>query len=524
VPATEVATTTTTIADTTTTIAETTTIVDTTTTIAETTTTIADTTTTVAETTTIAETVPTIPVPANLDELAARVLGFVVRPGDAAYDPTRLLQNTRFDDISPQAIVVVQGAADVALTISFARSQGMPLAIRSGGHSYGGWSSCPGIVIDVRGLNAVTVDGQGTTAAIGAGAALIDVYSTLAASGVAVAAGSCPTVGIAGLALGGGHGLTGRAYGLTCDQVRAVELVTADGVVHQCDATTDSDLFWACRGGGGGSFGVVTGFTFDVHSVPADATTYVMKYSWANAAAALAAWAAWVPSLPDNITSLARLEGTPQLVIAGLYLGSAAEAKAVLAPVLGGAKSTSITRRDFVEALMLEAGCSHTSVAECHTGDITPGGTLPRPTPFAASSHYYAEPLSGDAIQTAIAAINAHTADVGSRAATIQFDAYGGAINRVAADATAFVHRSAFCSAQYASFFSGGGDADRAWVMSTRLALEPFSNGEAYQNYADPDRQDWAFAYYCANLARLQQIKRAVDPDNVFSFPQSIPL
>jgi len=466
---------------------------------------------------------PTTAGPATLDELAALINGFVVRPGDDAYEPTRLLQNTAFDESRPAAIILAAGANDVALTIAFARNQGLQLAVRSGGHSYGGWSTCPGIVIDTRSLAGVSVDAIAATAEIGAGAALIDVYTTLAESGVTLAAGSCPTVGIAGLTLGGGHGLTGRAYGLTCDQLAAVEIVTADGVVHRCDANADADLFWACRGGGAGSFGVVTSFAFNVHPVPPDATAYVIKYSWRRAADALAAWAAWVPSLPDTTTSLARLEGTPQLVVAGLHLGPVDEAHALLAPLTGTAASVSIKRHDFVEAQMLEAGCAHTSVAACHTEGISAGGTLARATPFAASSHYFAE-LTTDTIHTAMDAIEAHPAAVGNRACSIQFDAYGGAINRVEPDATAFVHRTAFCSAQYASFAAGDLPADRAWIASTRIALEPFSNGEAYQNYADPDRDDWAFAYYGANLARLQQIKRAVDPDNVFSFPQSIPL
>ena len=466
---------------------------------------------------------PTTAGPATLDELAVLIDGFMVRPGDDAYETTRLLQNTAFDESRPAAIVLAAGSADVALTITFARTQSMQLAVRSGGHSYGGWSTCPGIVIDTRALTGVSVDPATGTAEIGAGAALIDVYTTLAASGVTLAAGSCPTVGIAGLTLGGGHGLTGRAYGLTCDQLAAVEIVTADGVVHHCDAQADADLFWACRGGGGGSFGVVTSFTFNVHPVPTDATAYVIKYSWRRAADALAAWAAWVPSLPDQTTSLARLEGTPQLVVAGLHLGPLAEARALLAPITTNAASVSVKSHDFVEAQMLEAGCAHTSVAACHTEGISAGGTLARATPFAASSHYFAE-LTTDTIRTAMDAIEAHATSVGNRAVSIQFDAYGGAINRIEPAATAFVHRTAFCSAQYASFSVGDLPADRAWATSTRLALEPFSNGESYQNYSDPDRDDWAFAYYGANLARLQQIKRSFDPGNVFSFTQSIPL
>ena len=429
-----------------------------------------------------------------------------------------------FDGVQPTAVIVVASAEDVGRVIAYARANNVAFAVRSGGHAYAGWSTGTGLVIDTRGLAGVGALAADGTAAIGAGTQLIDVYSTFAAQGVAVSGGSCATVGFSGLALGGGHGFTSRAYGLACDAVVAMEVVTADGVVHQCDENNDADLFWACRGGGG-SFGVVTKMIVRPHPIPPVATTFELTYSWHNAGDALARWMQWVPSLPGATMTGARLQKAQslQLVVLGLHLGPVAEAKQVLAPILAGAASSSIASRPFVDALMLEAGCTHRTLTACHNSGISAGGTLPRQTPFVASSHYFGTPLSSDAIAAAMSAVQHRAAHADT--ATMQFDSYGGAIAGIANDATAFVHRNAFCSAQYGSYFtSGDGSDDRAWIRSTRAAMGPFSNGEAYQNYVDPELDGWAQAYYGANLARLQSVKRAVDPDNVFTFPQSIPL
>ncbi|MHB8631054.1 MAG: FAD-binding oxidoreductase, partial [Candidatus Limnocylindria bacterium] len=199
------------------------------------------------------------PGPPDWQALGARLRGTLVRTGDSAYDSARLLYNTRFDGLRPQAIARCASVADVQACIEFARRNGIAIAARSGGHSYGGWSGGPGLVVDVAGL--ASIDVRGDTAAIGAGVRLADAYAAVGARGRGIAAGSCPTVGIAGLTLGGGLGVLSRAWGLTCDSVVSVDLVTADGTVRTADAQRDPELFWALRGGGGGNFGIVTSFT-----------------------------------------------------------------------------------------------------------------------------------------------------------------------------------------------------------------------------------------------------------------------
>jgi len=182
--------------------------------------------------------------------------GRLIRPGTPGYPVARLGYDPRFDDVRPRAIVIATTAGDVA-----------PFAARCGGHSYGGYSLSDGIVIDVSEMATIRT-GAGT-ATVGAGAKVIDVAASFASAGSVIPAGTCPTVGISGLTLGGGQGIVGRRFGLTCDSLRAASVVLADGRVVSCDASRQADLFWALRGAGGGNLGVVTSFTFASHPLSA---------------------------------------------------------------------------------------------------------------------------------------------------------------------------------------------------------------------------------------------------------------
>ena len=159
----------------------------------------------------------------------------MVPSGSAGYEAARLLYSPRFDGVHPLAVVYCQSAIDVSRTILWARENHVPIAARSGGHSYAGYSTTTGVVIDVSRLASITVNAAAGTVGIGAGARLMDVYRELAAHGLAIPGGSCPTVGVAGLALGGGVGFSGRKLGLTCDNIRSFTMVTADGVVRPCN-------------------------------------------------------------------------------------------------------------------------------------------------------------------------------------------------------------------------------------------------------------------------------------------------
>jgi FAD/FMN-containing dehydrogenase len=244
-----------------------------------------------------------------------------VARGAAGYDAARLLYSPRFDGTLPLAVVYCQSATDVSRTILWARQNNVRIAARSGGHSYAGYSTTPGVVIDVSRLASITVNAASGTAGIGAGARLMDVYRDLAARGVTIPAGSCPSVGIAGLVLGGGVGFAGRKLGLTCDNLRSFTMVTADGVVRPCNPQRNPNLFWACRGGGGGNFGIATRFTFTTHPVNT-VTTFRAVWSWSDAARIVDAWQRWGPNAPDELFSLLSVEATDS---GGTRIGSSGQ-------------------------------------------------------------------------------------------------------------------------------------------------------------------------------------------------------
>ncbi len=173
---------------------------------------------------------------------------------------------------------------------------------------------------------------------MGAGTELIDVYSDLAAQGLLLPGGSCPTVGIAGLALGGGIGVFARAYGLTCDQMAMVDIVTADGVLHRCGPGQDEDLYWACRGGGGGNFGVVTSFDFRVRPIPGAITLFTLEWPWGAAASVLDAWIRWITSAPPELWANCQLyssgvAGSGSVKVTGVFAGTVAGCSAALGPL-----------------------------------------------------------------------------------------------------------------------------------------------------------------------------------------------
>ncbi|MEP6641742.1 MAG: FAD-dependent oxidoreductase, partial [Gaiellales bacterium] len=205
----------------------------------------------------------------TLADLEAQLQGPLLRPGTSHYAAAHVISNEVYADLQPRAIARVVREHDVAACVRFAAQSPLPFAVRSGGHSYAGYSTNQGLVCDVRRLNTIRIAADGRSVTVGAGVLAIDLVTTLAAHGLAVPTGSCPTVGVAGLALGGGVGFAARTMGATCDNVLGVRIVTANGVAVTADATTNPDLYWACSGGGGGNFGVVTALTFATHPVGA---------------------------------------------------------------------------------------------------------------------------------------------------------------------------------------------------------------------------------------------------------------
>ncbi|MFI9587123.1 FAD-binding oxidoreductase [Streptomyces sp. NPDC052236] len=461
--------------------------------------------------------------------------GKLIRPDDAAYPTARQLYNTRFDSLKPAAVAYIAGEDDVKECLAYARAHRVPVSIRNGGHSYAGWSSGNGrLVIDVSSLNQVARDGS-----VGAGAKLIDVYDSLVPDGRTIPAGSCPTVGISGLALGGGHGVTSRAYGLTCDNLTSATLVTADGRTLTASATENKDLFWALRGAGSGNFGVVTRLRFRTHPTPPTVVVGYLSWPWSKAAAALAAWQAWGPDQPDEIWSSAHLAAgpggsTPTFSVAAFSLGSQAgleNALDRLADRAGStARSVSVRRRGYRDAMFGYANCSTLTDAQCRLPGATPGrtpqGALQRET-YAAASDFFDRELSGDGVRALMAASEAFTRIApgeGGGAGSISLTALGGAMNRVDPLATAFVHRRSRILAQYIAAWQPGtaGGTQRAWLKDAHASMRRYASGAAYQNYVDPTLTDWRRAYYGPAADRLTRLKAEYDPDRLFNFPHAL--
>jgi len=442
----------------------------------------------------------------RLKSLAAAVRGPVLARGGAGYALARLEYDSAYDAVMPLAVVQPLDAADVAAVIRWATKTGVHVVARSGGHSYGGYSTVSnGVVVDLQRLKGVAVSrGQ---AIVGAGARLGNIYNSLGTHGLAIPAGTCPSVGIGGHALGGGFGLASRAWGVASDNVVAAQIVTADGKVIVADAKHHPDLYWACRGGGGGNFGIVTRFTFRTHAV-AQGSYFVATWPWAQAGEVIASFLAWAPHQPDALGALCRLAagpGGPTVQVFGQFLGSETALKSALASLQPPATKLTTGTASWLDLVRRWAGCLGHPLPEC---------SVPGHTAFAGASDYIATVPTQAQLAKFALVVEARGASSGA----LLIDAYGGAINRVKPGATAFVHRNVLASIQY---YSGGVGA-RTWVDSSRAALKPAVSGAAYVNYIDPHLVNWQQAYYGANLSRLRAVKKKYDPHNLFHFPQSI--
>jgi FAD/FMN-containing dehydrogenase len=435
-------------------------------------------------------------------------------PGETGYTGAAMPYNAALGARRPAAVIQVADAADVATCVRRAGGRGLQLAARSGGHSYEGWSTPDrGIIVDLSALRTIDVKPDGT-AIVGAGAVLIDVYAALAAAGRALPAGSCASVGIAGLTLGGGIGVLCRAYGLTCDRVRAAEVVTADGDVRSVDANRDADLFWALRGGGGGNAGIVTAFTFD--TVPAPSiSTFALGFPASRTARVLTAWQDWMGSAPDALWSLCAVTAaaTPTNRVTGTWIGPSDALTGYLDRLVDavGASPTreSSQRRSYLDAMKYFAGCDN-GIAACHLAS-RPGGALHRTSFFAASRML-------DHRLDAASAAKVVTMVQGGPPMVLLFDALGGRVSEVAPAESAFPHRRALGSVQIYSGASNGKSA----VVRVQRDLAPIVGSGAYVNYINAGQPDWARAYYGANLQRLRSVVQHYDPNGVFTFPQSV--
>jgi FAD/FMN-containing dehydrogenase len=445
--------------------------------------------------------------------LERRLTGRVLRPGSPGYASAARLYNPRYDgQQGPAALAQVATTKDVEECVRWATETGTPLRVRAGGHSYGGWSSGTGLVVDLRALSRVSVDGA--RARIGAGALLAHVYGSLAAQGKSLAAGSCPTVGFSGLALGGGVGVLTRAYGLTCDAVRGATVVTADGRARQAD----EDLLWALRGGGG-SFGAVTEWEVSLRPAPTVVTFY-LGWDLDHGADVLTAWEPWMHGADRRLWSTCKLLSgqRSRALVAGTWTGPASGLDGRLAPLLTGLPApTARTRRtrSYGDAMLFEAGCAGLTTRSCLSSGIE------ERQPFAATSLVLQGPLG--ATESFQRGAERAARVPGLVEGGFSFDALGGAVADLAPDATAFPWRHARATVQITAAWDGGSASPyKGYVRELRDEQADEPGAGAYSNYADASIKDYGTAYWGDNYPRLQQVKRRFDPDGVFDFPQAI--
>ncbi len=443
--------------------------------------------------------------------------GRILHADDPDWDAARKVFNDRFDR-RPDAIIYCADAGDVAAALAWARARGKPISLRSGGHSFEAFSVVDGgTVIDLSRLHDVGIDAENRLATIGAGHRIGPIAEELWRHGLTLPLGTCPSVGIAGLTLGGGHGLLSRLWGLTCDNLLKADLVLADGSKISTSEIEHPELLWACRGGGGGNFGIATSFVFRLHKVDT-VSIFRIVWPWDDMPEVIAAWQAWAPTADDRLGTVLQLKSAKakEIVALGQYVGPEFELNQHIHHLCAAGQPFEIETVElpFIEAYRLFAGM--------HLGD-TAWAVSTGTSCFKGGSDYALWPLSSDGIVH----LQEILRDAPSATCQVQLENSGGAVTRLSEDATAFAHRAgSLYSLQYlAAWREPAEEKDHLdWYRTLRSALHPFLAGAAYLNYCDAELENWHEAYFGDNLTRLARIKRQYDPDNVFHFAQSVPL
>ncbi|MEV4319776.1 FAD-binding protein [Actinocrispum sp. NPDC049592] len=400
----------------------------------------------------------------------------ILRPDDAEYEAVRRPALPNYWHVRPSAVVRCFSTADVVSTLEYARTAGLHVTPRGGGHCFAGRSSTSGVVLDLSPLNSVSVSGG--VAVVGAGAVLDQVYSGLDAHGLTLPAGCGPTVGIAGLTLGGGLGLLGRRYGLTCDRLLSAEVVLTDGRVVTSSVDSEPDLFWALRGAGGGQFGVVTSLVFA--PVPASpAIRFLLTWPVAAAFDVVLVWQEVAPDAPDEVSANLKIT-----VFGVTVFGAGPPPDELL-------RLTPSTR-------------DITTMPYRHLKESFDG---PETGPITSKSEFFAENLPTPTIKTLLDAL--------TPGCELNFTPMGGAYNRIPPHATAFAHRHTRFLLEHTA--PTPTQAHTSWTIT-----HPHGTGRVYPNFPDPTLPNWQTAYHAENHPRLAEIKAHYDSDRVLHFKQSL--
>nr|WP_223184778.1 FAD-binding oxidoreductase [Streptomyces sp. CBMA152] len=447
--------------------------------------------------------------------------GRVFHPGDPGYRVATQVRNKRHEGIrTPRAVALAAHPEDVRKAVLWAREHDVPVVARSGGHSFAGYSLNDGLVVDLSRCSLVDVDESAGLVTTGGGARTGQMHDRLRPYELTVPTGTSPLVGIAGLTLGGGCEYASRKLGLTCDSLVETTLITADGDLLTCNESENPDLFWACRGGGGGNFGINVSFTFRAHQAR-DVAMCRLAWEWSDAARVIDAVQRLLPQAPHDFSLNLRIAtagidtatSTTHRVVAisGYYFGSSQELRELVAPLLAVAP---VTRQQFVDQTYWEAkgNMAHPSPVDDH---------------FITRTRYVKQAVSDQGIQSILSWMERWPGSSNPDGGGLGMFAWGGAINEVPATDTAFVHRDTMFLASMDASWSREDSCERVravqdWVNGLYDDMGSHMSHSSYQNFVDPDLPAWTSAYYGANYARLVEVKRKYDPANVFGFDQGI--
>jgi FAD/FMN-containing dehydrogenase len=462
-------------------------------------------------------------------EFSKQLVGHIILPQDSAYAVDRTTFMNAFQHF-PQIIVYCSGFADVVRSIRFAQEVGLKPVCRSGGHSTAGYSVNDDMVIDVSAMNYVRVDPDAQIAWVGSGANFAQINAELGLYGLHIPGGGCETVGVAGYMQGGGYGFTSLMFGMNCDQVLGFHMALSDGRIVKANAKENPDLFWAVRGGTGNNFGVLLEIEYRLHPL---GTLWGFGFKWPletveQAAAASVALHVWQANFtgdaaPRNLGNEAMLgytQGpdnqalTPYFLIRGMFNGSEAACQNVLEPLLKLMPDVSRYRDIWRSGTYRELN----EYLLTYPTELPPN--VPNSVRSLAKSHIVARPLT---VEECAAIVELYRASPNTDN-FIGFEPYGGAINAIAPDATAFWHRTALMDVFLFSFwlYEFSRDGAQAYVSEFDRVLQPLSNGQSYQNYPNRQIEDFDNVYFGGNLPRLLEVKRTYDPDNFFDFPQGL--
>ena len=432
--------------------------------------------------------------------LASAITGRVITPQASEYESARLIFNRAFD-LHPALIVRCANADDVARALDFAQTQDLPVAVRGGGHSRAGFSVCDaGVVVDLSPMRRVDVEAPRRIAHAGAGSLVSDVDAATMPFGLATPSGGCPNVGMAGFTLGGGEGLLMTMHGASCDNLLSAQVVLVDGKQVEANQESNPDLFWALRGGGG-NFGVVTGFQYQLHPV-GKVLAGALTYPPGRIAELLDGFARFNESAPEEMVPLGELlpsQDGPRFINHICYFGDARAAADFLRPL----RSPRKPERDEVKMMSYF--------------DAQAAGFHPKP--FAHfQSNVFVPKMSEAAVEAITTAVN--NAPPQFRVLMVGFL---GAITRIAASDTAFALRQRGVEIDILGSWSTAGEKANAvqWVKALRDSLKPFAHG-AYVSQLGETSDELVKAAYGPNYARLAEVKRKYDPSNVLRLNQNI--